>query len=90
MHLKNLVSLICFLLVVVCWALSMSSSFLSFGTVIAAPILSLAGFIVSILAIRTKQQKALAWILFSVHTLLVLGYILVIIYALFFWNPRFL
>jgi hypothetical protein len=89
MTIKNLVSLTCFVFVLICWLFSAYSSFITLGTIFAAPVLNLTGFVISILALRSKQEKWLSWILFSLHLLILLGYIFVIVYMNFFWHPRF-
>src|SRR5687767_8003268 len=89
MGVKNLVSLICFLLVLACWILFFQSNDLSLITVILAPVFGVAGFVVSIVAIRSGEPKGWAWTLFGLHTCVILVYLSGVIYMAFFWNPRF-
>jgi len=86
---NNVLALICFVVVTVCWATFFLGYYISFGSVILAPIFGLLGFIVSISAIRSKQQPLLSWIFFGLHTIVVITYLIGAIYLAFFWNPRF-
>src|SRR6186713_279925 len=86
---NNVLSLICFAIVIGCFGTFFLGYYVSPGTVILGPISGLIGFIFSVAAIRSKQQRGLSWILFGLQTIVVLTYLSGAIYIAFFWNPRF-
>ncbi|MBI3134849.1 MAG: hypothetical protein HYZ14_09280 [Bacteroidetes bacterium] len=89
MSIKNRISISCLLLVLVCWVSFFSFYELAMVAVIAAPVFALVGFIVSVSAVRSKQNRVLSVIMLCLHSVVIVTYTAGFIYMAFFWNPRF-
>lgn len=62
----------------------------AYALLLLVPFVSIAGFISSIVSIKRKDLIGLAIPFLILHSLVIMFYIIALIYALFFWNPKFL
>jgi cytochrome bd-type quinol oxidase subunit 2 len=84
MKIPHLVSLLCFVLVIACWIAFFQSYHLEMISLLLAPAAGVAGFILSIVAVRSEKQRAFAWTLLTLHVAVILVYGIGAIYMAYF------
>lgn len=85
MRTAHLVSLLCFVLVIACWIAFFQAYYLEMIALLLAPAAGVAGFVLSIAAVRLQRQRVLAWTLLGLHASVILVYGIGAIYMGFFW-----